>query len=255
MIGAITCDIVGSIYEHHNIKSKEFPLFGDGCHFTDDTVCTLAVADCLLDGGDFASYLRLYARRYPDRGYGAMFYRWASTPNMEAYNSWGNGSAMRVSAVPYFAADEAELFDLAEQQAAVTHNHHDAIAGAQAVALAIMMAMSGEDAASIRREITARFGYDLTPSVDDIRPGHSFDVSCAGTAPTAIICALAAEDYEDAIRNAISLGGDSDTLACITGGIAEAIFGVPESIAAKTRDYLTDELDTVVKRFLAQINK
>jgi ADP-ribosylglycohydrolase len=253
MIGAITGDIVGSIYEHHNIKTKEFPLFGEGCHFTDDTVCTFAVADCLLDGGDFADYLRLYARRYPDRGYGAMFQRWAGTPNMGPYNSWGNGAAMRVSAVPYFVGSEAELFELAERQAAVTHNHPDAITGAQAVALTTMMAKSGIGVNGIRQEITKRFGYDLSRSVDDIRPNHIFDVSCAGTAPTAIICALAATDYEDAVRNAISLGGDSDTLACIAGGIAEAIFGVPEKIAATARGYLNDELNAVVKRFLIHI--
>ena len=255
MIGAITGDIVGSIYEHDNIKTKEFPFFGDDCHFTDDTVCTLAVADCLLDGGDYAAYLRLYARRYPDCGYGAMFRRWASTPNMGAYNSWGNGSAMRVSAAPYFAADEAELFVLAEQQAAVTHNHPDAVAGAQSVALAIRMAMLGATIDTIRQEIVDRFGYDLTPTVDDIRPGHTFDVSCAGTAPTAIICALEATDYEDAVRNAISLGGASDTLACIAGGIAEAIFGVPDDIVATARSYLTDELNAVVNRFLMHIEK
>ncbi len=194
------------------------------------------------------------ARAFIDLADGAMFRHWASTSNMGAYNSWGDGSAMRVSAVPYFAADEAQLFELTARQTAITHNHPDAIVGAQAVALATWMAMLGAAADSIRQEITDRFGYDITPSVDDIRPHHTFDVSCAGTTPTAIICALAAADYEDVIHNAISLGGDSDTLACIAGGIAEAIFGVPEKIAATAWGYLTDELDAVVKRFLTHID-
>ncbi len=248
MLGAITGDIVGSIYEHRNIKTKNFPLFGARCSFTDDTVCTVAVADCLMAGGDFADYLRRYVRAHPNRGYGAMFGQWAMTGG-GPYNSWGNGSAMRVSPVAHAARDEDDLLDLARRSSAVTHDHPDAVAGAQAVALAMWLARAGADAAVIRREIASRFGYDLSPTVDDIRPHYRFDVSAAGTVPQAITCALEATDYEDALRNAISIGGDSDTVACITGGIAEVLFGLPDDIAETARRHLTDDLRAVVDQF------
>ncbi len=248
MIGAITGDIVGSIYEGRNIKSKEFTFFGDGCRFTDDTVCTVAVADCLMNDGDFADYLRQYVRRHPYRGYGGMFRQWANS-DMGPYNSWGNGSAMRVSPVAQFARSEAELLEMAKRSSAVTHNHQDAIAGAQAVALTMWLAIAGSDTGVIRREVADRFNYDLSRSVDEIRPDYSFDVSCAGTVPEAITCALEATDYEDAVRNAISIGGDSDTIACITGGIAEVIFGVPNDIADQARSYLTADLVDALDRF------
>ena len=156
---------------------------------------------------------------------------------------------MRVSPVAHVARDEAELLELAERSAAVTHNHPNAIAGAQGVALTMWMAMAGTGAAIIRREIADRFDYDLSRSVDEIRPDYSFDVSCAGTVPQAITCALEATDYEDAIRNAISIGGDSDTIACITGGIAEVMFGVPGEIAGQARTYLADDLIDALDRF------
>ncbi len=248
MLGAIAGDIVGSIYEHRNIKTKDFPLFGARCGFTDDTVCTIAIADCLLAGGDFADYLRRYVRAHPDRGYGGMFQQWAMGGG-GPYDSWGNGSAMRVSPVAHAARDERDLLDLAARSSAVTHDHPDAIAGAQAVALAMWLARAGADAAAIRREVAARFGYDLSPSVDEIRPHYRFDVSAAGTVPQAITCALEATGYEDALRNAISIGGDSDTLACIAGGIAELLFGLPDDIAETARRHLTDDLLAVVDRF------
>lgn len=248
MIGAITGDIVGSIYEGADFKSRDFPFFGRGCRFTDDTVCTVAVADCLMNDGDFADYIRSYVRRHPHRGYGGMFRQWAFS-EMGPYNSWGNGSAMRVSPVAYVAQDEAELMVLAERSSAVTHNHPSAIAGAQAVALTMSMAMAGTEPDTIRREITHRFGYDLGRTVDEIRPDYEFDVSCAGTVPQAITCALEATSFEDAIRNAISIGGDADTLACITGGIAEAMFGVPSEISEMAMGYLTEDLIGVVDRF------
>lgn len=248
MIGAITGDIVGSIYEGRNIKTKEFSFFGGGCRFTDDTVCTVAVADCLINDSDFADYLRQYVRRHPYRGYGGMFQEWAST-DIGPYNSWGNGSAMRVSPVAHVARNEATLLEMAELSSAVTHNHPDAVAGAQAVALTMWMVVAGTDADIIRREVADRFNYDLSRSVDEIRPDYSFDVSCAGTVPEAITCALEATDFEDAVRNAISIGGDSDTIACITGGIAEVMFGVPGEIADQTRSYLTDDLIDALDRF------
>ena len=177
-----------------------------------------------------------------------MFRRWAMTGG-GPYNSWGNGSAMRVSSVAQVARDERDLLDLAARSSAVTHDHPDAVAGAQAVALAMWLARAGAEARTIRREIAARFGYDLSPTVDAIRPHYHFDVSAAGTVPQAITCALEATGYQDALRNAISIGGDSDTLACIAGGIAEALFGLPDDIAAASRRYLTDDLLAVVDRF------
>lgn len=249
MLGAIAGDIVGSIYEAAPIKTKDFPLFDHGVTFTDDTVCTVAIADALLSGGDFAQYLRAYVRRYPGRGYGGMFARWAHTPDMPAYGSWGNGAAMRVSAIAWLASDEADALATAGRTAAVSHDHPDAVAGAQATVLAAWLARHDAAAELIRREIAERFGYDLSQSVERIRTWYAFDISCKGTVPPAIICALEARGYEDAIRNAVSLGGDTDTLACITGGIAEALFGMPPPIREQARSYLDDGLLTVVDLF------
>ena len=253
MLGAIAGDIIGSIYEAAPIKTKDFPLFGPGVTFTDDTVCTVAVADALMQGGDFAGALRAYVRRYPGRGYGAMFRRWAMTPGMPAYGSWGNGAAMRVSPIAYWARDEAELLELAAGTAAVSHDHPDAVTGAQAVALAMWLARGGTDRPEIRARIGTGFGYDLEPSVDQIRAWYRFDVSCKGTVPPAIVCALAAEDYRDAVRNAISLGGDSDTLACITGGIAEILYGLPDEVTREARALLDAPLREVIDRFYERV--
>ena len=249
MLGAVIGDIVGSIYEAHPIKTKDFDLFGPGCRFTDDTVCTIAVADALLSEGDFAATLRAYVRRYPDAGYGGLFLRWALVDEMPAYGSWGNGAAMRVSPVGYAATDADAAVDLAARTATVSHDHATAIAGAQAVALAVWMGRRGASVDAIRAELSTALGYDLTTSVDGIRPGYSFDASCAGTVPPAIICALEALDFEDAVRNAVSLGGDSDTLACIAGAIAEPLFGIPAAIAAEAHRYLDNHLAGVVERF------
>ncbi len=249
MLGAIAGDIIGSVYEHDNIKTKVFPLFGADSIFTDDTVCTVAVADCLMQGGDFAEFLRAYVRRHPWRGYGGMFRQWALADDMPAYGSWGNGSAMRVASVAYLAADQPAVLDLAAGSAAVSHDHPDAIAGAQAVALAIWLARQGLERQAIETAIAECFGYDLSQSVDQIRAWYAFDVSAAGTVPPAIRCALEAADYEDAVRNAISLGGDSDTIACITGGIAEALYGLPPAIAEQALGRLTDDLRQAVARF------
>lgn len=251
MLGAITGDIVGSVYEHANIKTKNFPFFQDHCAFTDDTVCTVAIADALNSGStDFTKHLRNWVQKYPTRGYGRTFQRWGLSSTMKPYGSWGNGAAMRVSPVAHVARDEQEALDLAEQTAVVSHNHPDAVTGAQATVLTMWMAKARVPAADIRQEMEDRFGYDLSQSVDEIRPWYKFDIRCSGTVPPAIVCALEATDYEDAVRNAISIGGDSDTLACITGGIAEVMFGVPEKIAEKARSYLGDDLLGVVDRFI-----
>ena len=255
MLGAIAGDIIGSIYEAAPIKTKDFPLFGRGVRFTDDTVCTVAIADALLSGGDFAQSLRAYVRRYPGRGYGGMFARWAHTPGMPAYGSWGNGAAMRVSSIAWLACDEADALATASRTAAVSHDHPDAIAGAQATVLAAWLARHGAAPELIRRKIAERFGYDLSRSIEQIRSWYAFDISCKGTVPPALVCALEATGYEDAIRNAVSLGGDTDTLACITGGIAEALYDVPPTIGAEARIHLDDGLWAVIDRFYKTIDR
>jgi ADP-ribosyl-[dinitrogen reductase] hydrolase len=251
MLGAIAGDVIGSIYEAAPIKTTDFPLFGVGATFTDDTVCTVVIADALLQGQPFDQMLRLWVGRHPDRGYGGMFRRWAMTPGMGPYGSWGNGAAMRVAAIGHLARDPTELLDLAAASAAVSHDHAEAIRGAQAVALAIWLARAGHDPAAIRVRIAERFDYDLGASVAEIRAWYRFDVSCKGTVPPALACALEARSYEEAVRNAVSLGGDSDTLACIAGGIGEALHGLPERIAIETRRRLTPELLAVVDQVYA----
>ena len=249
MLGAIAGDIIGSIYERDNIKTKDFPLFQSHCRYTDDTVCTLAVAHALLEGEDFAPALRDFARRYPDRGYGARFLQWAHSDSPTGNGSWGNGAAMRVSPVAYMAESEAELMDLAGRSAAASHDHADAVAGAQAVALSIWLARRGIGGEALRSEIERRFGYDLSRGVDEIRPSHDYDFSARGTVPVALVCALEASDHEDAVRNAISLGGDSDTLACIAGSLAEALHGLPDGTAVATLDRLEEAQRALVRRF------
>ena len=253
MIGAIAGDIIGSVYEGGRAETRAFTLFDGPCQFTDDTVCTLAVADALMSDGDFAGKLRSYFRDYPDRGFGGFFRQWAMGLR-DDYCSWGNGSAMRISPVGHVARDADEAMALAERASAVTHGHPDAVNGAQAVAVAMVMARTGADAATIRTAIGGRFGYDLSPTVEALRPTHGFDVSCAGTVPVALICALDATDYEDTVRNAVWLGGDSDTIACIAGGLAETLFGVPVAIADQARSHLTPDLCDVLDRFGQQLS-
>ncbi|GAB4425546.1 MAG: ADP-ribosylglycohydrolase family protein [Anaerolineae bacterium] len=252
MLGAIAGDIIGSVYErrHSRIKTTDFPLFDARCTFTDDTVLTVATADALLRGLDYAAVYRDYGRRYPNAGYGGTFIHWIFDDRAGPYNSWGNGSAMRVSPVGW-AFDSADaVLAAAERSAAVTHNHPEGIKGAQATALAVFLARTGHDKAAIKTEIETRFGYNLSRRLDDIRPGYQFDVSCQGSVPEAIIAFLEADDVEQAIRLAISLGGDSDTLACIAGSIAEAFFGgIPATVAAEVHRRLPAELLAVVDAF------
>jgi len=249
MLGAIAGDIIGSVYEWRSIKTTEFPLFDDERAFTDDSVLTIAVADALLGDGDFEASLRSYARRYPDAGYGASFKRWSLDPAAGPYDSYGNGSAMRVSAVAWFAETEDQALDLANRSAVPTHNHPEGVKGAQATALAIWLARDGSDAEAIRDAVSRRFGYDLSRDAATIRPGYGFDVTCQGSVPEAICCALEAKSFEDAVRLAVSLGGDADTQACIAGAIAEARFGLPRNIAKRALGYLDDDLRSIVVRF------
>ena len=254
MIGAIAGDVIGSVHEFVATKTKDFPLIDPGCFFTDDTVLTVALADALLHELDYAVTLKRYYRRYPDAGYGLAFHDWASSDSLKPYNSWGNGSAMRVSPAAHVAKSLDETLTLAAASAAVTHNHPEGIRGAQATAAAIFLARTGHEKRDIKRFVEASFGYDLGQTVDEIRPTYTFNESCQETVPQAIIAFLEAKDFEDAIRNAISLGGDADTLACITGSIAEPYFGgVPPDIRESVLLRLDDDLLDVVVRFEQQV--
>jgi len=253
MIGAIAGDIIGSVYEHRQIKTKDFPLFDARCTFTDDTVLTVAIADAILSGKPYIDSVRRIGRRYPDVGYGGSFIGWLYSPDARPYNSWGNGSAMRVSPIGFALTTEDEVLDQARATAEITHNHPEGVKGAQATALAVFLARTGADKESIRSRIASQFEYDLDRTVDDIRQSYAFDISCQGTVPEAIIAFLDSDSYEDAVRNAVSLGGDSDTLACITGGIAEALYGgVPDGIRTKVKELLTPDLWSVTQAFCAK---
>jgi ADP-ribosylglycohydrolase len=250
MIGAIAGDIIGSVYEHRPIKTKKFPLFDPGCSFTDDTVLTVAVADAILSGRPYVESVRRIGRRYPNAGYGGSFIRWLFSGDFRPYNSWGNGAAMRVSPVGFAFTTEDEVLRQARMTTEFTHNHPEGIKGAEATALSVFLAGTGHGKETIRARVQSRFGYDLERTVDEIRPSYSFDVSCQGTVPEAIIAFLDGSSYEDAVRNAVSLGGDSDTLACITGGIAESYFGdVPRNIRHRVEELLTPDLLEVVGAF------
>ena len=247
MIGAIAGDIIGSVYENKPIKTTDFPLFSDGSMFTDDTVLTVAVADALLNDRDYAKFLRIWGRRYPNAGYGKSFITWIAIDGHPPYGSWGNGAAMRVSPIGWVCNSFDEVLAEAECSAVVSHNHPEAIKGAQAVALAVYLARTGSTKKEIKTEITARFGYDLERTLDAIRPTYTFDVSCQGSVPESIICFLESVSYEDAVRTAVSLGGDSDTMACIAEGIAEAFYvTVPEQIASQVYDILPVKLKTIL---------
>jgi len=251
MLGAIAGDIIGSRFEGHEGPARDFALFHPSCRFTDDSVCTLAVADAILGGRDFAATLREFVRRHPRRGYGGMFLDWAFADNAPAYGSWGNGAPMRVAAVGWLAGGETEALDLAAAQAAVSHDHPDAIAAAQAVALAILLARRGAAPAALRQRLGEDFGYDLSPEQALAQGG--FDISAAGTVPPALSAAMEAEYWEGAVRSAVCLGGDTDTLACIAGSVAEALYGLPDDIAETARGHLTEDLRDVLDRFEAAV--
>lgn len=250
MIGAIAGDIIGSVYEQVPIKTKDFPLFQPECRFTDDSVLSIAVAKAIMEDGDFRKWVWDIGRRYPYAGYGGSFIRWLQSNDPKPYNSWGNGAAMRVSSVG-FAFDKVEMvLQEAARTAEISHNHPEGVKGAQATALVVYLARTTRDKDLIRREIADRFGYNLDRTVEDIRPSYGFDISCQGTVPEAIVAFLDADSYEDAVRNAISLGGDSDTLACITGGFAEAYYGpVCPSIVKKVRATLPTYLWQITEQF------
>lgn len=250
MIGAIAGDIIGSAYEFYGVKTTNFELFTPQSRFTDDTVLTVAVADCILNGKDYATTFKEYGQRYPDAGYGGMFLNWLHSGINAPYNSYGNGSAMRVSPVGFAFSSLDMVLQEAEKSAAVTHNHPEGIKGAQAITAAIFLARSGESKGTIRKYMEESFGYDLHQTIDEIRPWYRFDETCQGSVPQAIIAFLESDNYEDAVRKAVSLGGDSDTLACMTGGIAQAYYRqIPEYIVVESEKRLDKDLLRIVELF------
>lgn len=249
MLGAIAGDIIGSRFERGTIKTTDFELFTAASRFTDDSVLTVAIADAILRARPYAECLRGYARRYPDAGYGARFHAWFQADKAAPYGSYGNGAAMRVSAIGFAFNDSAQVLREAAASSAVTHNHPEGIKGAQAVALAILRARQGVERALVREELGRRFGYDLGRSLDQIRPHYRFDVSAQGSVPEALIALFEANDYLDAVRNAISLGGDTDTMACIAGAVAQVYFGIPASVVDAVQARLPPALWQVLQQF------
>ncbi|MBO4870890.1 MAG: ADP-ribosylglycohydrolase family protein [Muribaculaceae bacterium] len=262
MLGSLIGDTVGSIYEFNNIKTKYFELCQPVMRFTDDSILTFATADWLLHGGEPGAYYFKYAMNYPNAGYGGSFISWVLDSRrrgsiLPPYNSYGNGSAMRVSPVGWAYNDVESVLKVAEASAACTHNHIEGIKGAQALALSVLMARQGIPVQEIRKYISTRFNYDMSLSVDEIRPRYSWSgldgkidsVTCQGSVPQALTCAFEATNFEDAIRNAVSIGGDSDTIACMAGAVAEALFGVPRSLFEWIRTKMTQEMLVILDEF------
>jgi ADP-ribosylglycohydrolase len=256
MIGAIAGDIIGSVYEWDNIKTKDFELFSPKCFFTDDTVLTAALADTILTGTSYVDNLKSFYLWYPGRGYGGSFHSWAQSANPSPYNSWGNGAAMRISPVGYAYNDIDTVLAKAAEFTEITHNHPEGIKGGQATATAVYLARMGKTKSEIKDFIETHFQYDLNKHVDEIRPHYKFDVSSQGTVPQAIRAFIDSTDFEDAIRTAVSLGGDTDTVACITGGIAQAFYGgVPERIVNKVYEILDARLGRISREFMEKYVK
>ena len=260
MLGAITGDTIGSRFEFRSINSTDFVLFHIRSNYTDDTVMTMAVAEWLLDDQKHThevleEKMVKYGKLDPERGYGGIFFRWLFSPQTlnkdgirRPYNSFGNGSAMRVSAVGWMFGTLEETERVAEISASITHNHPEGIKGAQATAVAIFMARNGKNKTEIKDYISEKYGYNLNRTCDEIRPDYDFDETCQGSVPEAIIAFLDSTDYESAIRLAVSLGGDADTQACIAGGIAEAFYGMPDEIVRGMSLYLPENYKDVVIR-------
>lgn len=260
MYGAILGDIIGSPFEFdRGDKTKDFKLFSRRSHFTDDSVMTLAVCEALLKVGQdvtvkeiedaVISSMQSWGRRYPHAGYGGYFRRWLTARHPEPYNSYGNGSAMRVSAVGWLYDSLEKTRTVAKATANVTHNHPEGIKGAEATASAIFMARNGSSKEEIKKYIENEFHYDLNRTLNEIRPGYHMDETCQKTVPEAIIAFLEAKDFEDAIRNAVSLGGDTDTLGAITGSIAEAYYGIPEWLITECRKRINKDMRIVLDDF------
>ena len=266
MYGAILGDIIGSPFEFdRGDKTKDFVLFTEGCRFTDDSVMTLAVAEALLSAGPDASEQRIkdlliyhmmgWGSLYPHAGYGAGFRRWLRSIHPQPYNSWGNGSAMRVSSAGWLYPSMERTREVARYTAEVTHNHPEGIKGAEATASCIFLARNGATKAEIKKYVEEEFGYNLDRTLADIRPDYHHVESCQETVPEAIIAFLEAEDFEDAIRNAVSLGGDTDTLGAITGSIAEAYYDVPDVLKAECRKRIDNHMLEILDLFDKRIGR
>lgn len=250
LLGAIAGDVIGSVYEFCPVKTLNFPLFTEASRFTDDTVMTVANADWLLTDDSLLGIMQDYGNRYPTAGYGGRFCSWLSMDDPQPYNSWGNGSAMRVSPVGWAFDTLEETWDAAKRSAEVTHNHPEGIKGARATAVCIFLARTGSSKQEIKRYVEKAFGYNLDRTCNEIRPDYSFDVSCQGSVPESIIAFLESTDYESAVRLAVSLGGDADTMGAIAGGIAEAYYGgVPATIKEEVLKRLPDEFVEVMRKF------
>ena len=253
MIGAIIGDIVGSRFEFHNHRSTAFDFFHRDCTYTDDTVMTVAVADAIMSGRPFGTVMHEYARNYPGRGYGGRFNKWIHSDHPVPYDSFGNGSAMRVSPCAYLARGNREqALTWATASAVCTHNHPEGVKGAMAIADCILMAAGHQSKEAIKRVAEELYGYDMDFTIEQLRPHFAFNETCQGTVPQAIECFLESHDFESAIRIAISLGGDSDTIACITGGMAEAYYGVPEGLRETAMSMLPEEMQHIVDKMYGQ---
>ena len=238
MWGAVIGDIAGSRFEGSRGGSKDFDLFHRLCTYTDDTVCTAPVADIIVNDRTPESTLQRWCRRHPGRGYGGLFGKWIGTAVPTPYGSFGNGAAMRVAPVAFLHRGRplVEALATGDRVTEITHDHPEGIKGARAVTEAIWLALRGEGPELLRREITARYGYDVERSLETVRATHRFDVTCQGTVPTALICAFESGDFEDAVRNAVSLGGDVDTLAAIAGAVGEALHGLTDGLVRTTKE-------------------
>ena len=258
MLGALVGDVVGSVYEFNNVKSTDFELFYEESCFTDDSVMTLAVAKWLVEDDTHSKYYLIKCMqelgcRYPDAGYGGHFFHWLGQDNPQPYNSWGNGAGMRVSPVGLYAKSLDEVLRLAEISASVSHNHSEGIKGAQAIASSVFLAKNGMSKSFIKDFVEKQFGYDLNRNIDEIRPNYYFDVSCQGSVPESIIAFLEGHSFEEVLRMAISLGGDSDTIACMACSIASCVYLIPDDIAQQVDAVLTDDLRNIKNNFCSLI--
>lgn len=260
VLGSLVGDIVGSVYEFNNTKSTDFELFYEESCFTDDTVMTLAVAKWLIEDKlhskqHLIKCMQELGRRYPDAGYGGRFFYWIGQDDPQPYNSWGNGAGMRVSPVGLYAKTLDEALNLAEITASVSHNHPEGVKGAQAIAASVFLSKEGMSKGEIKEYVEKTFGYNLNRTIEAIRPDYQFDVSCQGSVPEAIIAFLEGNSFEEVLRLAISLGGDSDTIACMACSIAACMYPIPDDIAEICNEFLTDDLREIMVKFCSLVKK
>jgi ADP-ribosylglycohydrolase len=260
MFGAVAGDIIGSVYEFWNTKSTDFELFNKNSRFTDDSVMTLAVAKWLIEDGSHSAFqlikcMQELGQRHPNAGYGGRFIEWLFEEEPQPYNSWGNGAGMRVSPVALYAQTLEETLELAEITASVSHNHPEGVKGAQAIATSVFLCKQGKSKQEIKEYVEQTFGYNLHRTIAEIRPRYRFDVSCQGSVPEAIIAFLEGNSFEEVIRLAISLGGDSDTIGAMAGAMAACRYPIPEEIAERCDSLLTEDLRDIKDEFCDFIDK